>query len=50
MACTFPDGMPKLMVWDSCPEYPGVRIFAQKMKDAILCPHNLILNMRVKQT
>src|ERR1700683_670192 len=42
--------MPRSMVWDSDSEYPGVKIFAQKMKDAILRAHDAILEARVKQT
>ena len=42
--------MPRSMVWDSESEYPGVRVFAQKMKDAILRAHDAILEARVKQT
>lgn len=38
------------MIWEANSEYPGVRIFAQKMKDAILHAHNVIITARVKQT
>jgi hypothetical protein len=42
--------MPQSMVWNNNSEYPGVRKFAQKMKDAILTAHDAILAARVKQT
>jgi hypothetical protein len=28
--------MPRSMIWNSNSEYPGVRVFAQKMKNAVL--------------
>jgi hypothetical protein len=31
-------------------EYPGVRVFAQRMKEAIMTAHDAILEARVKQT
>jgi hypothetical protein len=39
------------MIWDSAgsTEYPGVRAYAQKMKDAIMAAHDSILAARVKQ-
>lgn len=42
--------MPRSMVWKGNSDYPGVRIFAQRMKDAILTAHDAILEARVKQT
>lgn len=42
--------MPRSMIWDQNTEYPGVRRFAQNMKDAILTAHDAILTARVKQT
>ena len=44
--------MPHVMVWDSMgpDEYPGVRVFAQKMKNAVMAVHNSILTAQVKQT
>jgi hypothetical protein len=42
--------MPQSMVWNSNSEFPGVRIFAQKMKDAVLIAHDSILEARIKQT
>lgn len=42
--------MPKSMIWGQDTEYPGVKKFAQQMKDAILTAHDAILTARVKQT
>ena len=44
--------MPKSMLWDAAPpnEYSAVRVFAQKLKDAIMSAHDSILHARVKQT
>lgn len=42
--------MPLSMIWNKDTEFPGVRNFAQKMKDAILTAHDAILEARVKQT
>lgn len=42
--------MPRSMVWNQDTEYPGVRRFAQNMKDAILTAHNTILAAWAKQT
>jgi transposase InsO family protein len=43
--------MPRSMIWDSADktEYPGVRTYAQKMKEAIMTAHDSILAARVKQ-
>lgn len=37
-------------VWKSQDPYPGVRTYAEKMKDAILTAHDAIIESRVKQT
>jgi hypothetical protein len=42
--------MPQSMIWNSDSEYPGVRVFAQKMKNAVLAAHDAIITARVKQT
>ncbi|RPD70277.1 hypothetical protein L226DRAFT_425810, partial [Lentinus tigrinus ALCF2SS1-7] len=44
--------MPRAMVWDdaSPDEYPGVRAYAQRVKNAIMSAHDSILGARVKQT
>lgn len=44
--------MPRSMIWNDPgkDEYPGVRSFAQKLKDAIMSAHDSILQARVKQT
>jgi hypothetical protein len=42
--------MPQSMVWNSNSEFPGVRIFAQKIKDAVLIAHDSILEAHIKQT
>ena len=44
--------MPRNLLWNDPrkDEYPGVRTFAQKVKDAILQAHDAILQARVKQT
>jgi hypothetical protein len=44
--------MPRSMIWDqpARDEYPGVRAFAQKMRDTIMSAHDAILHARVKQT
>ena len=41
---------PRSMIWESNSEFPGVRVFAQRMKDAILRAHDSIIAARVKQT
>ncbi|KAF7325796.1 hypothetical protein MKEN_00430200 [Mycena kentingensis (nom. inval.)] len=40
---------PAPMIWDAKSEYPGVRVFAQRMKDAIMAAHDAIIEARVKQ-
>jgi hypothetical protein len=44
--------MPRSLVWDApdTTEYPGVRVFAQRMKTAVMAAHDAILGARVKQT
>ncbi|PIL30265.1 hypothetical protein GSI_07443 [Ganoderma sinense ZZ0214-1] len=44
--------LPRVMVWDAAgpEEYPGVRSFAQKVKNAVMAAHDSILAARVKQT
>lgn len=42
--------MPQSMIWSTKSEYPGVRVFAQRMKDAIMRAHDAIISARVKQT
>ena len=44
--------MPRPMVWDSAQpdEYPGVRVYAQKVKNAIMAAHDSLITARVKQT
>lgn len=44
--------MPRAMIWDAATgsEYPGVRAFAQKVKNAVVAAHDSIIAARVKQT
>lgn len=44
--------MPRTMAWDAANknEYPGVHVFAQQLRSAIVAVHNSILAARVKQT
>jgi transposase InsO family protein len=42
--------VPDTMIWNNNSEYPGVRIFAQRMKDAIMTAHDAIIAARVYQT
>ncbi len=44
--------MPRPMIWRDAPsdEFPAVRVFAQKVKNAIMAAHDSILAKRVKQT
>nr|GAT47604.1 gag-pol polyprotein [Mycena chlorophos] len=41
---------PPPMIWDAKSEYPGVRVFAQRIKEGILAAHDSIIEARVKQT
>ncbi|KAL7280814.1 LOW QUALITY PROTEIN: hypothetical protein ACG7TL_005758 [Trametes sanguinea] len=44
--------MPRPMIWDhaKADEYPGVRVYAQKVKAAVMAAHDSIIAARVKQT
>lgn len=42
--------MPRPLIWDSSTEYPGVKVFAQRMKDAIMSAHDEVIAARVKHT
>ncbi|KAJ8580555.1 hypothetical protein M405DRAFT_690508, partial [Rhizopogon salebrosus TDB-379] len=41
---------PPSMIWNAQSEYPGVRVFAQCMKDAVMSAHDAIIAARVKST
>lgn len=43
--------MPRMFIWNSTDhsEYPEVRVFAQRMKDALIAAHDSILSKRTKQ-
>ncbi|KAI9068659.1 hypothetical protein FKP32DRAFT_1561228, partial [Trametes sanguinea] len=44
--------MPRAMIWEdaSKDEYPGVRAYAQRVKNAIMSAHDSVIAARVKQT
>jgi hypothetical protein len=44
--------MPRSLIWNKpdANEYPGVRIFAQKMQNAVTAAHDSIIEARAKQT
>lgn len=42
--------LPYPMIWESESKYPGVRVLAERMKDAILTAHDSIIEARVLQT
>lgn len=44
--------MPRSFIWNTADksEYPGVRVFAQRLKSAIMAAHDSILAAQVKQT
>jgi hypothetical protein len=44
--------MPRSMLWNAARanEYTAVRVFAQKLKDAVMAAHDSVLEARVKQT
>ncbi|KIY65091.1 hypothetical protein CYLTODRAFT_357394, partial [Cylindrobasidium torrendii FP15055 ss-10] len=44
--------MPRSLIWNDAKknEFPGVRVFAQKLKSAIITAHDNVLEARVKQT
>jgi len=41
---------PPSMIWNAQSEYPGVHVFAQRMKDAIMGAHDALIAARVKST
>ncbi|KZT23382.1 hypothetical protein NEOLEDRAFT_1028941, partial [Neolentinus lepideus HHB14362 ss-1] len=43
--------LPRSMVWNSAKsdEYPGVRVYAQRVKQAIMATHDSIISTRTKQ-
>lgn len=44
--------MPRPMIWDGAQpdEYPGVRVYAQRVKSAVMAAHDSVIAARVKQT
>ena len=42
--------LPQSMVWYTDSEYPGIRVFAQNMRNTIMRVHDAIIVARVKQT
>ncbi|CDO71993.1 hypothetical protein BN946_scf184943.g28 [Trametes cinnabarina] len=44
--------MPRPMIWDDAKpdEFPGVRVYAQRVKAAVMAAHDSIIAARVKQT
>ena len=44
--------MPRSMIWNSAKasEFPGVRVFAQRLKSAIMAAHDSVLAACIKQT
>jgi hypothetical protein len=42
--------MPRSMVFETNIEYSGVKVFAQRMKNAVMLAHNAIINAQMKQT
>lgn len=42
--------VPRALKWEKKTRYPGVRAFAQRMKEAIMRAHDCIIDARVKQT
>ncbi|KAI3998201.1 hypothetical protein K525DRAFT_214961 [Schizophyllum commune Loenen D] len=44
--------MPRSMIWDDAPrtEYPAVRTYARRVKEAIMQAHDAVIAARVKQT
>jgi len=42
--------MPRPLIWEVKSEFPGVRKFAERMKEAIMTAHDEIIEARVKQT
>ncbi|KAJ2968610.1 hypothetical protein NUW54_g13166 [Trametes sanguinea] len=41
--------MPRSLIWSNDSEYPGVRQFAQRMKEAIMTAHDAIISARIGQ-
>jgi hypothetical protein len=41
---------PRAMIWDNESEYPGVRKFAARMKEALMKAHDAIIDARIHQT
>ncbi|KZT31312.1 hypothetical protein SISSUDRAFT_995295, partial [Sistotremastrum suecicum HHB10207 ss-3] len=42
--------MPRSFHFNGVSEYPGVRVFVQRIKDALISAHDAILAARVKST
>ncbi|TFK78920.1 hypothetical protein K466DRAFT_459881, partial [Polyporus arcularius HHB13444] len=42
--------MPRSLVWSGESDYPGVRTFALRMKQAVMAAHDAIIAARVGQT
>src|ERR1700761_7771076 len=42
--------VPRPMIWNAKSEYPGVRKFAERVKESIMVAHDAIIAKRVKQT
>ena len=42
--------LPSSMIWNTQSEYPGVRVFTQRMKDAVMNAHDAIIAACVKST
>lgn len=42
--------MPMSMIWNTKCKYPGIRVFAQRMKDSTMAAHDTIIAARVKST
>lgn len=42
--------LPPPLIWNTNSDYPGVRVFVQRMKDAIMDAHDSIIASRVKNT
>ncbi|TFK79385.1 hypothetical protein K466DRAFT_505656, partial [Polyporus arcularius HHB13444] len=41
--------MPRSLIWESDSEYPGVQVFAQRMKEALMAAHDAIIAARTSQ-
>lgn len=42
--------MPRPLIWDANSDYPGVRLHAERIRQAVMSAHDSILSARVKQT